>query len=84
MTKNNSDNIVYEIGDVEYSAMTGNVKMTVVLNPEAIEMVKKNTYNPDANPAEVAAAVREMLYRITYMDYYRGGMARMGVIENGE
>jgi len=84
MTKRNAENIIYEVGDVEYSAMTGNIKMTVVLRPEAIELIKNNTFNPNANPAEVAGAVREMLYRITYMDYYRGGMARMDVVENGE
>ncbi len=83
MTNKNKD-VIFEIGDIEYSAMTGNVKMTVVANPEAVKMIKKNTFNPDANPAEVAATVRDMLYRMVYMDYYRGGMARLGVIENGE
>ena len=61
MTKRNAENIIYEVGDVEYSAMTGNIKMTVVLNPEAIDLIKKNSFNLDANPAEVAGAVREML-----------------------
>ena len=78
MTK---EEVIYEVGDVEHSAMTGNVKMTVVLNERAIEMIKKNTYNPDATPGEVALAVREMLYRITYLDYYRGGMLRKDLID---
>ncbi len=76
--------VTYEVGDIEHSAMTGNIKMTVVVSPEAVSMIKKNTFNDQATPIDVATAVREMLYRMTYMDYYRGGMARMGVIENGE
>ena len=76
--------VTYEVGDIEHSAMTGNIKMTVVVSPEAVDMIKKNTFNAQATPVDVATAVREMLYRMTYMDYYRGGMARMGVIENGE
>lgn len=71
-----SSKLKVEIGDVEYSGLSGTMKFTVSLDQAAIDCIVETLFTSSdmVTHEEIALGARDILYRGIIMDLTRGGL----------
>ena len=65
-----------EMGDVEYSRLSGALTFKVPLNQEAVQTVEDIAGSTTLTPKEIASEIVVLLENAIQTNYHRGGLRR--------
>lgn len=65
-----------EVGDVEYSRLSGALTFKVSLNLEAVQTIEDIAGSTTLTPKDIASEIVNLLQNAIHTNYHRGGMRR--------
>jgi predicted DNA-binding protein YlxM (UPF0122 family) len=65
-----------EVGDIQYSRLSGALNFTVSLNQETVKTIEDIAGSTDLSLREIAEEVTKLLQAAIHTNYHRGGMRR--------